>query len=69
MVKYVSTVTVVYLLRIHDKKDHKRACLMMIMRFLDGFLKNLSFKIAMPRQASGCKASSEVYLLVTFFQS
>ena len=35
--------------------------------FLDGFLKNLSFKIAMSGRAGGHLASSEVYLLVNLF--
>ena len=37
--------------------------------FLDVFLKILFFKIAMSRRAGGHLASSEVYLLVNFFQS
>ena len=35
--------------------------------FLDGFLKNLSFKIAMSGWAGGCRVSSKVYLFVNHF--
>ena len=33
----------------------------------DFFKKNLSFKIEMSRRVGGCRASSEVYLLVNLF--